>query len=169
MTAVTFPQSGSIQHGSKHEDRTQYEIPHLPHIIPLINAHLDPPVRVNENDRAYPSAAVDSPCSTSPTRSETAHAPVGSQEALARRPHRQLLRSNTDYGSRRHSPSARHNIAEENWELRHGWEDQYNSSEYLGLLSSVCIESLTYKISKIKHRRLTICSGILHVLHGHAP
>ena len=26
---------------------------------------------------------------------------------------------------------------EQNWELRHGWEEQYNSEEYLHLLSSV--------------------------------
>ena len=151
MTAVELLQSGSLQHGSKHENRTQYGIPHLPHILPLINTQLDPSVRVNEDDRAYPSAAVDSPGSTTPSRLGTARAPVGSQEALARRPHRQLLRSNTGYDSRRQSPSARPDVADENWELRHGWEDQYNSSEYLGLLSSVRIESLTFKILKDKH------------------
>ena len=26
---------------------------------------------------------------------------------------------------------------EENWELRHGWEEQYNSEEYLNILNSV--------------------------------
>lgn len=51
----------------------------------------------------------------------------------------QLLRANTDHGPRRQSPLLTHDVAEENWELRHGWEDQYNSSEYLGLLSSVSI------------------------------
>lgn len=27
---------------------------------------------------------------------------------------------------------------EEHGELRHGWEDEYNSSEFLGQLNSVC-------------------------------
>ena len=53
------------------------------------------------------------------------------------RTRRQLQRANTDRGPRRQSPSTARGNPEENWELRHGWEDQYNSSEYLGLLSSV--------------------------------
>lgn len=45
-----------------------------------------------------------------------------------------ISRTNTDLG-----PGAgRHaHFVEETRELRHGWEDQYNSSEFLGLLSSV--------------------------------
>ena len=142
MTTVASPQPGSLQHGLKHEKRLQYEIPHLPHIIPkdLVDAQYSgrgPSAQVNGYDVAYTLTPADSPGSTSPTRSEGAHAPVGSQEALARTPNRPLLRANTDYGPRRQSPSTRLKIAEENWELRHGWEDQYNSSEYLRLLSSV--------------------------------
>ena len=53
------------------------------------------------------------------------------------RPKNELLRANTDINLRRSSPSASRGSSEENWEMRHGWEDQYNSSEYLGLLSSV--------------------------------
>ncbi len=55
------------------------------------------------------------------------------------RPTAQLVRANTDYGPRREQQSVVKRDAgpEENWELRHGWEDQYNSTEYLGLLSSV--------------------------------
>ncbi len=146
MTAVASPQSGSFQHGSDYQDQPQYEIPHLPHIIPkqLIDAQIsrDHPAYSNGNDGAYTLTPADSRGSTSPIRAEPARAPVGSQEALAQRPHRQLLRANTDYGPRRPSPSTRSGIAEENWELRHGWEDQYNSSEYLGLLSSVRIGAL---------------------------
>lgn len=55
------------------------------------------------------------------------------------RPQGQLLRANTEGNLRRRSPSAGHSASEENWEMRHGWEDQYNSSEYLGLLSSVSL------------------------------
>ena len=55
------------------------------------------------------------------------------------RPKNELLRANTDINLRRRSPSASRGASEENWEMRHGWEDQYNSSEYLGLLSSVSI------------------------------
>lgn len=50
----------------------------------------------------------------------------------------QLVRANTDHGPRRQSPAKDPSgQEEENWELRHGWEDQYNSNEYLSLLSSV--------------------------------
>lgn len=52
----------------------------------------------------------------------------------------QLIRANTDDGPRRQPPAKNSNeVEEENWELRHGWEDQYNSNEYLSLLSSVSI------------------------------
>ena len=52
----------------------------------------------------------------------------------------QLMRANTDYGPRRQFPAKKSNgVEEDNWELRHGWEDQYNSNEYLSLLSSVSI------------------------------
>lgn len=54
-------------------------------------------------------------------------------ETLAHRPKPQLIRRRTDYERDRQSAFA----AEETGELRHGWEDQYNSSEFLGLLSSV--------------------------------
>ena len=143
MTAVASPPPGSLQHGSKYEDEPEYEIPHIPNIIPrqLVRAQIDDTYRsayLNGNDGPYTLTPADSPGSTSPTRSEPARAPIGSQEALAQRPHRQLLRASTDYGPRRQSPSKRPGIAEENWELRHGWEDQYNSHEYLWLLSSVC-------------------------------
>ncbi len=146
MTAVTSSQPGLLQHGSDYENRPQYEIPHLPPITPkqLIDAQIssrDLSAYSNGNDGAYTLTPAGSPGSTSPTRSEPARAPVGSQEALAQRPNRQLLRANTDYGPRRQSPSTTSGIAEEIWELRHGWEDQYNSSEYLGLLSSVRIRA----------------------------
>lgn len=52
-------------------------------------------------------------------------------------PKNQLVRANTDINLPRRSPSDSRGASEENWEMRHGWEDQYNSSEYLGLLSSV--------------------------------
>lgn len=32
---------------------------------------------------------------------------------------------------------------QDNWQMRHGWEDQYNSEEYLSLLSSVSHEPPT--------------------------
>jgi len=46
----------------------------------------------------------------------------------------QTLRTNTDLGR---GATRRAQFVEETRELRHGWEDQYNSSEFLGLLSSV--------------------------------
>ena len=48
----------------------------------------------------------------------------------------QLVRSKTDY-DRDVSSNTPEEDAEHNWQMRHGWEDQYNSEEYLHLLSSV--------------------------------
>lgn len=54
------------------------------------------------------------------------------------RPKKQLLRAKSDLGPRGQSPSrATHNNEDEIWQLRHGWDDQYNSNEYLSTLSSV--------------------------------
>ena len=56
----------------------------------------------------------------------------------------QLHRATTDLGPRGNANAnaqlttgSAQPSAEENWELRHGWEDQYNSEEYLSILSSV--------------------------------
>ena len=77
------------------------------------------------------------------------------------RPKSQLLRANTDINVKRRSPSAGRGPSEENWEMRHGWEDQYNSSEYLGLLSSVGMLDLRWRLELIRLR-----PGLLYVLHG---
>ena len=59
---------------------------------------------------------------------------------------KQLPRAKSDLGARGPSPTGVDTTTEEeNWELRHGWDDQYNSSEYLSILSSV---------SRHMHRRL---------------
>ena len=70
--------------------------------------------------------------------------------STAQRP--QLLRAASDLGPRSSSPAPRvHEPKEdENWELRHGWEEQYNSEEYLNILNSVCLtKAVTHEISDI--------------------
>ena len=67
---------------------------------------------------------------------------LGARDPFRERPRRQALtRANTDHGPRRPSPSERSASTSEwtqdNEELRHGWEDQYQSSEYLNVLNSV--------------------------------
>lgn len=53
---------------------------------------------------------------------------------------RPLVRAKSDLGPQRAGANAEDGPAEEeNWELRHGWEDQYNSDEYLSTLTSVSI------------------------------
>ena len=62
------------------------------------------------------------------------------QAQMNRRP--QLLRATTDVGPRSQSPNPPSTTAEENdenWELRHGWESEYNSEEYLNRLNSVSL------------------------------
>lgn len=58
-------------------------------------------------------------------------------QKLAHRPRAQLTRTQTDFGANHQAKPTRAGAAEDIGELRHGWEDQYNSSEFLGLLSSV--------------------------------
>ncbi|MCJ1431606.1 hypothetical protein MMC27_000961 [Xylographa pallens] len=50
------------------------------------------------------------------------------------RPRQEFLRAATDFGPRKASPSRL--SSDEDWELRHGWEEQYNSEEYLTILNS---------------------------------
>ena len=51
------------------------------------------------------------------------------------RPRQPLVRSTTEYDPRSLSPGPTRD--DENWELRHGWEEEYNSEEYLTILNSV--------------------------------
>ena len=57
-------------------------------------------------------------------------------QAFAHRPRAMLTRSKTNYEPESIS-SIRDRTMEEHGELRHGWEDEYNSSEFLGQLNSV--------------------------------
>lgn len=66
------------------------------------------------------------------------------QTQMTRRP--QLLRATTDVGPRNHSPSPIPSVTkdDDNWVLRHGWEQEYNSEEYLTALNSVSLVSHTH-------------------------
>ncbi len=67
------------------------------------------------------------------------------EQPLAQRSRPQVSRSRTDSDIERQAPNVQPAAVEEAGELRHGWEDQYNSSEFLGLLSSVRVPaSLNY-------------------------
>ena len=74
----------------------------------------------------------------------------------------QLTRRRTDFERGRQPTTAQMGPSEELGELRHGWEDQYNSSEFLGQLSSVrlspVVKSLIYMLS-IDFSRLSICTS----------
>ena len=64
---------------------------------------------------------------------------VETMAVATQRPRQQLLRAATDFGPRKASPSRP--SSDEDWELRHGWEEQYNSEEYLTILNSVLIST----------------------------
>ena len=77
----------------------------------------------------------------------------------------QLLRATTDMGPRNPSPARSSTTAaaskdEEHWELRHGWEEEYNSEEYLNILNAVS--------TCLVYQSPTNLPVILHVLHGEA-
>ena len=83
-------------------------------------------------------------------------------QAFAHRPKAMLTRSKTNYEPESIS-SIRERSVEEHGELRHGWEDEYNSSEFLGQLNSVH-HLLPARYSESSP--LTHSVGFLHVLHG---
>lgn len=170
MTAIASPQLGLLQQPSNRENPSQRVNPQH------FQQHSSEPSRqlgsvkslsshssshVNGNVRIHTSISADRSEARSPTESDShvvhtagqpPHTPGENQEMLAGRPRGQLVRANTDYGPRRQSQSQEAQVAEENWELRHGWEDQYNSSEYLGLLSSVRTRS-TYLFLMLRYLR----------------
>ena len=83
-------------------------------------------------------------------------------QVMAHRPKTSMTRSKTTYEPE-NGLSTRETSAEEHTELRHGWEDQYNSSEFLGQLNSVLS---TYCLPDLQILgRLTLSPDFLHVLH----
>lgn len=84
-------------------------------------------------------------------------------QIMVRRPKTSMTRSKTTYEPE-NDLSTRETSVEEHTELRHGWEDQYNSSEFLGQLNSVIY---TYHLPDLQILgRLTLSLDLLHVLHG---
>ena len=123
-------------------------------------------------DRSHFPAPKRSSTAAEPTGSSDrrASAAVGLAQELAKkngasRPSRgKPLRANTDSDVKRRSISASIETVEENWEMRHGWEDQYNSSEYLNVLSNVgSVHSWPWDSANMG------IPGLLHVLHRQAP
>ena len=85
--------------------------------------------------------AVDSASAQSneilPEQQELARARTAENQQWPHRSKHPLTRRRTDYERGRQPATAQMGSSEELGELRHGWEDQYNSSEFLGQLSSV--------------------------------
>lgn len=87
---------------------------------------------------------------------------IENHQALARRPKTSMTRSKTDYKPEKIS-STREGSVEEHGELRHGWEDEYNSSEFLGQLNSVHLHMLFTASTEFNWLMLSV--DFLHVLH----
>lgn len=96
----------------------------------------------NRNRSPLPTSNHTQTEASSATASQLRAAPtVQNGETLASRPKGQLVRANTDHGPR----GPKDEGPEENWELRHGWEDEYNSNEILAKLSTVSGEYLVWR------------------------
>ena len=82
-------------------------------------------------------------------------------QAIPRRPKKLMTRSKTNY-----EPEdiflARETTVEEHGELRHGWELEYNSEEFLEQLNLV---QSSLNATFTESDRLMLQVGILHVLH----
>lgn len=86
--------------------------------------------------------------------------PRAENQNLAHRPRAQLSRTKTDFVH--DLPPTRSPEADELEQIRHGWEDQYSSSEYLSVLSSVRV----FQWPPYPLALLTITvTVVLHVLH----
>lgn len=83
-------------------------------------------------------------------------------QILAHRPKASMTRSKTNYEPENLS-STREISVEEHGELRHGWEHEYNSSEFLGKLNSVFL--LKFAAESMLSDWLMNSVGVLHVLH----
>lgn len=54
------------------------------------------------------------------------------------RPAAPLMRAKSDFGPRR---TGENGSDDEDWKMRHGWEDEFTSHEYLSLLNSVSVRN----------------------------
>lgn len=114
------------------------------------------------NGHAAGHVASSEPNSESSEAQSISRALIENHQTLARRPKASMTRSKTSHEPE-NVPSTRGISVEEHGELRHGWEDQYNSSEFLGQLSSVYLH--TSFATSPKSGRLTLSVDFLHVLH----
>ena len=64
-------------------------------------------------------------------------------------------------------PNEQEEDAQDNWQMRHGWEDQYNSEEYLSLLSSVS-QTRSRKLRSLSRSAQLTPAELLHVLYRQA-
>lgn len=55
------------------------------------------------------------------------------------RPTNALVRAKSDHWLKHEGDAAKKDEEDEDFELRHGWQDEYNSSEYLKILNSVSL------------------------------
>ena len=70
-----------------------------------------------------------------------------------------LQRARSDFGPRHRGERHAAVVEEDLWRMRHGWEDEYTSNEYLALLNSVS--------HRVLRRILILADGLdfLHVLY----
>lgn len=87
---------------------------------------------------------------------------IENHQTFAQRPKVSMTRSKTNYEPE-HTSSIKEPGVEEHGELRHGWEDEYNSSEFLGQLNSVYV--LVCFDTSMESGWLILSVGFLHVLH----
>ena len=115
------------------------------------------------NGHAAAHAALSGPQNESSKVQAIPSTRTENHQIMVRRPKTSMTRSKTTYEPENGLSSGETGV-EEHAELRHGWEDQYNSSEFLGQLNSVI---LTYQLPDLQILgRLTLSLDFLHVLHG---
>lgn len=79
-----------------------------------------------------------------------------------------LKRAKSDYGPRLGVDKATTGDDEEDFAMRHGWQEEYTSSEYLKILHSVSTAKSPLQCQRERAGNL-IFAELLHVLHREAP
>lgn len=117
---------------------------------------LAPPVRPTSSAGENAAAGVDTPPPRrpSPRRAET------SRPAM-------LKRARSDYGPSR-AVFDKSADEEEDFAMRHGWQEEYTSSEYLKILHSVRMRK-SVECGRLLSELISIPSEFLHVFHGETP
>ena len=147
MTAVASPPSAMLQQPSNHENLRQFVSDQIRQLSPERsgrqsgrsavrrrgNSQPVEPTQKPFREAAVEAAAVAAKLQRSKVKEQNGAPKEKSGQSDQDGKPNALARSKTDLDTKRTEDQP----TEENWEVRHGYQEQYDSSEFLGALSAV--------------------------------